>query len=188
MNIFIGCVSYDKIKDKYFYDCREYLEKILKDNTLVYGAASTGLMGLSYNVAKESDSKVIGICPQAYMNDLKLLSCDEELITNTVPERTTAVFDSSDALLFLPGGVGTLYELFTAIECKRAGEFDKPIILYNSLGFYDKLINTLFAMHEENFIDFRTLKEIHVSESAEDTLRYIDNYSKNKVKTKVKKI
>lgn len=186
MNIFIGCVSYDKIDSRYFIDCNEFLQRILNGNNLVYGASSTGLMGLSYDVAKRNNSKVIGICPEAYKSDLESLSCDEELITNTVEERTEKVFEKSDALVFLPGGVGTLYELLAAIECKRAKEFDKPIVVYNSLGYYDRLIGLFVAMNNERFIDEKTINNIYITDNADDTLSYIENYKKNKCKVKVK--
>ena len=86
----------------------------------------------------------------------------------------------SDALIFLPGGIGTIYELFTAIESKRNKEFDKPIIIYNSNNYFDKLLLFLDYLYNQNFTDISVSGNYHISDSAEDTLNYIYNYYNHK--------
>ena len=83
---------------------------------------------------------------------------------------------NSDALVFLPGGLGTIYELFTAIETKRSHEHDKPIILYNSCNYFDRLISLLEKMYDENFTAQKSASLYYIAETAEETLDYINYY------------
>lgn len=186
MNIFIGCGYNNKIPKKYFDDCKNYLNILLKDNNLVFGASATGLMGLSYNIAKMNGNKVHGICPEQFEDDLCILNCDENELSRDISERTKSLVDSSDALVFLPGGIGTIYEFFYALESKRVGEFNKPIIIYNSCGYYDKLKKLFKELYIEHFVNDSDLYNIHFSNTIEDTLDYIENYRKAKTLIKVR--
>ena len=180
MKLFIGCSSSDKIDKKYLDDCNGYLSLLLKDNDIVFGACSSGIMGLSYEIAKRNNNKVTGICPEVYKDDLLELECNCERLTKTISDRTDEMIRESDALIFLPGGIGTIYELFTAIESKRNKEFDKPIIIYNSNNYFDKLLLFLDYLYNQNFTDISVSGNYHISDSAEDTLNYIHNYYNHK--------
>ena len=116
MKLFIGCSSSNDIPKDYLFYCLNYLNVLLEDNDIVFGACNSGLMGLSYNIAKKNDNKVTGICPVSYKDDLLSLDCDEERLTDSISDRTDKVIECADALVFLPGGIGTIYELFNAIE------------------------------------------------------------------------
>lgn len=179
MKLFIGCSSRNEIPKKYENDCKKYLNELFKyKNDLIFGACSTGLMGLSYSIAKENDREVIGICPKAYKKDLLDLNCTKEIITNSISERTDKVIKQSDAIIFLPGGIGTTYELFTAIESKRSKEFDKPIVIYNSNNFFDKLIDFLDKTYEEKFSNLNIKDCYYITYDAKDTINYLINYKK----------
>ena len=122
MNIFIGCSSRNEIPEKYINDSEELLIELFKNNDLVFGADNTGLMGLSHDIASQNNRNIIGICPEKYKHDFKNLNCSEEIITKNVNDRNTEIVKNSDLLLFLPGGIGTLCEMLTAIETKRNHE------------------------------------------------------------------
>lgn len=177
MKLFIGCSSKEDIPDKYFTDCEKYLNELFKqDNDLVFGAYNYGLMKTSYETAMKYDRQVIGITPKMFENDLKELNCHKEIVTETINRRTDKVIEESDALIFMPGGVGTIYELFTALESKRSGEFNKPIIIYNASGYFDKLLLFMESMYNENFTSLEVKDCYHISNSAKDTLEYLNNY------------
>lgn len=179
MNILIGCSSREDIPEKYKQDCKQYLEELFKeDNNLVFGADNKGFMGLSYEIAKKNSRKIIGVCPELYKDDFKNLDCTTEIVTKTVVERTEQMIKNSEALIFIPGGLGTVYELFTAIETKRSHEHNKPIIIYNSCNYYDKLISLLEKMYEENFASRKWTELYHITDNAKDTLAYIEEYYK----------
>lgn len=171
MKIFIGCSSREDIPDKYFNDCNNLIEELFKlDNDLVFGAYNKGLMALSYDKAKKYNRKVIGITPKIFASALEEIDCDLEFVTDTISRRTDGLIKESDVLLFLPGGIGTIYELFTAIESKRSGEFNKPIIIYNSNDFFDKLLEFLEKLYDESFTDIKVKDCYIVTSNIEEVI------------------
>lgn len=180
MKLFIGCSSKNDIPTEYFNDCKVLLEELMKENDLVFGACNSGLMGLAYNTTLKANGNITGICPEAYKDDFKTLKCDTEITTKSVSERTDSVISSSDALIFLPGGIGTIYELFTAIESKRCHEFNKPIVIYNSNGYFDKLLEFMDKVYSEKFSGFKDKRNYLVTDSISSILYYINNYKKIK--------
>lgn len=158
MKLFIAGSASDSIPEKYKKDCQQYLDalakkinNIYKDNTFVFGACSLGLMGLTYNIAKNNNIHVEGMCPEVYKEDLKYLECDKVKLTNSILERTQELIENSDAIIFLPGGIGTLHELYTSLELKKNGVINHPIIIYNSCGYYDSEISRLSTMSSTCF-------------------------------------
>lgn len=180
MKLFIGCSSSNDIPTEYFNDSKVLLEELMKENDLVFGACNSGLMGLAYNTTLKANGNITGICPEAYKDDFKTLKCDTEITTKSVSERTDTVISSSDALIFLPGGIGTIYELFTAIESKRCHEFNKPIVIYNSNGYFDKLLEFMDKVYSEKFSGFKDKRNYLVTDSISSILYYINNYKKIK--------
>ena len=180
MKIFVGCSSSNDIDERYINDSRNYLKELLKDNDLVFGASNGGIMGISYDIAKGNDRTITGICPSIYKDDLNELKCAKTILTDTINDRTNALINESDAIVFLPGGIGTIYELFAMIECKRNKEFDKPVIVYNSLNYFDKLFEFLDLLYDKKFTSNKVQDCYHISSSIEDTLKYLENYNKSK--------
>ena len=177
MKVFVGCSSSDDISKKYLYYCKQLLIKIFKNNDLVFGASQTGIMGIAYEEAKKNNQQVIGICPEVYKEDLNNISCDKEVLTKTISDRTDKLINESDLLLFLPGGIGTIYELFTAIESKRNHEFEKPIIIYNCKHYFDDLLVFLDKIYKEKFSNERTKFNYYVYDyDSEDELVNFINY------------
>ena len=178
MKLFIGCSSKDNIPKKYIDDCNNYLEKLLKDNDLVFGAYHYGLMASCYDIAKKNNNQVIAVCPRVYEHDLREMNCDKEILTDNISDRTREAILNSDALVFLPGGIGTIYELFAVLELKRCHEFNKPVILYNSCGYFDEVLDFFDKMIKENFILEEASKLFYVTTNYEDTIKYLSNYNK----------
>lgn len=182
MKIFIGCSSKEEIPNKYFNDCNNLLEELFKfENDLVFGAYNKGLMALCYDIAKKYDRKVIGITPKIFVDALEELDCDLEIVTDTISRRTDGLIKESDVLLFLPGGIGTIYELFTVIESKKNGEFDKPIIIYNSNNFFDKLLEFVEKLYNESFTDIKVKDCYFVMDKPSEVVEYLTNISKSDI-------
>lgn len=175
VKIFIGASSRDEIDIKYKDNCKKYLKEIFSENNdLVFGADYHSITGISYNVAKKYNREIIGITPKAFKDDIGALDYNELLFTNNISERTYKVVELSDALIFLPGGIGSLYEFFSALEFIRSNEFNKPIVIYNYDNYYNDIINMLNKIYKEKFADNKLF--YHVSYNAKDTLEYINNY------------
>lgn len=178
MKLFVGCSSRDEIPKKYYDDCKKFLSELFTaEHELVFGACGKGLMGVAYNIAVDNGSNIVGIYPECYKSEVVGLEC-LEIPVSTVNERTEKLIENSDVLVFLPGGIGTLYELFTAIECKRAGEHNKPIFIYNSFGFYDELFEQLNKMKMEKFTSLSDDDCYCVCSSAKQVIGYLNDYNK----------
>lgn len=175
MKIGVCCSSSDNIDKVYLESSEKLLEQVFQEkNDLVFGAMNQGIMGIAYRLAKKYNRKVTGIAPEIYQDDFKNLDCDTEIVTHDVSERTKALVDHSDMLLFLPGGVGTLYELMSAIEMKRSGEFDKPIILYNETGCFTEMIFTLYKTYQRNFTSEKVKSNYQVVSDARSILSLLN--------------
>lgn len=176
MRIFVGCSSSDYISNEYRDNCNNLLNILFEeDNDLVFGASDTGIMGDAYNVALSNKRSVIGICPELYKDDFKKLKCNTEITTKVVSERTDSLIKESDVLLFLPGGVGTVYEFFSALESKRSHEHNKKIVIYNCNNYFDELIRLLDKMYNENFTSSYVKDMYFISNDINEIVKYIND-------------
>ena len=173
MRLFIGCSSNENMPKEYVDDCTNLLEVVLKDNDLVFGAYDKGLMGVSYRIAKKNNRKVTGMCPEVYKENMKSLECDKEVVTKSIIDSTIQIYENSDAIIFLPGGFGSLYEFFTANYFKVCKELDIPIIIYNSCGYYDKLISFIKDMDEMGIIRKNESGHYFVANSVDEVVDYL---------------
>lgn len=189
MRLFVGCSASEYVDKKYYDDCKLFLEDLfLSEHDLVFGASDSGIMGLAYDIAVNNDSDVIGVYPNFYKNSAKNLDC-KKVEVDTVNHRTEMVIDESDVLIFLPGGFGTVYELFTSLELRRAYEFSKPIIIYNSCGYFDKLFEFIELSYDDGFASRKIKDYYYVCRDSKDCLDYIDRCcgvnTKKKKKVKI---
>jgi len=154
MRICIYCASSAKIDESYF-EATERLAKILVNSKVhvVYGGGGHGLMGKLADTVLAQGGHIKGIMPQ-FMNEVEWAhkSVTDFEFTKTMHERKAKFLENIDALIALPGGTGTLEELLEAITLKRLGQFTKPIIILNTNGYYDPLIQMLERCVEEKFL------------------------------------
>jgi uncharacterized protein (TIGR00730 family) len=125
---------------------------------IVYGGGSTGSMGALAEGALEAGGRVVGVMPH-FMNDLEWAHrrLTELHLVDDMHARKRRMIEGTDAVIALPGGCGTLEELFEAITLKRLGLYVNPIVLVNTLGFFDHCARLLQACVEERFMDSRHL-------------------------------
>ena len=138
-----------------FEEAAKNLGKVLAEKRmhLVYGGGNLGLMGCVSKAAHEGGSQVLGIIPKA------LATCDiigdtvgEVKIVSSMHERKAEMLDNADAFIALPGGLGTLEELFEVTSWAQLKIHQKPIGLLNVNGFYDSLLSFLDYSVEKGFI------------------------------------
>lgn len=117
--------------------------------TLLYGGSKQGLMEVLARTAKEAGARVFGIVPQ-FVVDRNHVSelLDVEIRTAGLSDRKTVIIDRSDVLVALPGGVGTLDEVFTLLAGRTANETNKRVILYDVDGCWQPLIDLLDRLVE----------------------------------------
>jgi uncharacterized protein (TIGR00730 family) len=125
------------------------------DIEVVYGGGGIGLMGKLADAVLENGGKVTGVIP-SFMQDEGWGhgGIENMIITHDMGERKKKMFELSDGVIALPGGVGTLEELTEAITLKQLSLFDGPIIILNTLGFYNHLIDFLENMVNNHFLRF----------------------------------
>ena len=120
---------------------------------VVYGGGRLGLMGAVADSALEAGGEVIGIIPQALVNlEVAHRGCTELRVVETMHQRKQAFTDLSDGFINLPGGTGTMDELWEALSWAQLGYHDKPVGLLNVAGYYDHLIAFYAKMGEVGFL------------------------------------
>ena len=152
--IAVYCASSTQIDECYFRDARQ-LGRLMADQniTLINGAGNIGLMAESADGCLNAGGQALGIIP-AFM--IKEGWCHEGMteIIETVDmhSRQAKMAEISDAGIFLPGGCGTFAELMELITWKQLGLYLKPIILLNTNGYFDAMLNTLYQAISQNFM------------------------------------
>ncbi len=120
---------------------------------VVYGGGKRGLMGALADGALGAGGEVIGVIPEALATaELANHDCTELIVVPTMHARKLSFADLSDGFVTLPGGVGTMDELWEAISWAQLGYHAKPVGLLNAFGFYDALVAFYRQMAETGFI------------------------------------
>ena len=122
---------------------------------VVYGGGGIGLMGKIADAVLENGGRITGVIP-SFMKDegWDHIKVSDMIVTVDMGERKKQMFALADAVVALPGGVGTLEELTEAITLKQLGLFKGPIIILNTLNFYKSLIDFLEQMVSGNFLRY----------------------------------
>lgn len=132
--------------------------------TVVYGGAQVGLMGSVADAALAAGGQVIGVIPRLLMDkELGHHGLTELRVVNTMAERKEVMMALSDAFIALPGGIGTLDELFEVWTTAQLGLQTKPCGLLNTLGYFDGLVGFLDHAVTEGFLrqQHRILLQLH---------------------------
>jgi uncharacterized protein (TIGR00730 family) len=153
-SICVYCGSANQASQKYFRAAQQMGETLARGGlTLIYGGGKTGLMGALADSVVESGGKVIGVIvdsmntPQLAHTRLTRLE-----VTATIHERKRRMYELADGYIALPGGYGTLDELFETLTWAQIGEHSKPVGLLNVDGYYDALLAMLDRALEEKFL------------------------------------
>ena len=175
MNVFIGCGS-EIVDDKFYKNSWSLVAKLaaIEDINLVFGAYHNGIMGSCYDIFKNHNKKVCGVTVKIYKDQLDDLDLDEAVIVETSMDRMREIYQKSDVLLFLPGGLGTYTEILSSIEESRTKEDDKLIILYNDDFFYSPLIKEMFWLYEKKFAKKSIGEYVRIESKEEEIVKLIE--------------
>lgn len=183
MKIAVFCSANNNIDKLYFDKARELGEWIGKNNeTLVYGGCDLGLMEETAKAVRSNGGQVIGIVPtRVEKNGHTSKHLDIEIPCQDLNDRKALMMVQSDVIIAMPGGLGTLDEIFTVAAAATIGYTDKKVILYNIDGFWDTLLVLLHEMEEKTFmrepssahlLNARSLEEIkQIIEESADSLK-----------------
>jgi hypothetical protein len=161
-----------------YYDAARRMGEVLANagKSIVYGAGGGGLMGSLADGALSKNGKVYGIVPE-FLQDLELThrGLTGLRIVKEMRVRKQLMLEDSHAVVTLPGGSGTYEELFEALTMKRLGRWVGPIVLVNTAGFYDGLLQFLKHSIDERFMGSTHLKMWSVVDEPEQVLDAIEN-------------
>lgn len=157
--------------------------------TLVYGGGRVGLMGTVADAVLAAGGTVVGVIPQALMDrEVGHAGLTELHVVQTMHERKQLMASRADAFIALPGGIGTLEELYEVWSWQQLGYHDKPVALLNVAGYYDALLEFSRVMHRHGFVSDGQFEALMVDDDAERLLERVceaalratapDDYSK----------
>lgn len=154
MNIAVYCSANNDIAEKYFEKTRELAQWMAAEgHSLIWGGGNCGLMGAIGDEMHAKGGKTIGMVPKALVSSGRMsdninvfFGCDG------LSDRKDLMIEQCDIAIALPGGIGTLDEIFTQAGSSTIGFHKKKVVLYNIDGFWDTTIGVLEFLQKENMI------------------------------------
>lgn len=153
-SVCVYCASSSKV-NKVYLDAARELGRLLAENDIqcVCGAGRKGLMAALADGAIENGGSVKGIIPRfMYEEGWYHPEIEDLILTDSMHERKAMMAENSDAVIAMPGGCGTMEELLEIITWKQLGLYYNPVIILNTNGYYDCLIQMLEQAIEETFM------------------------------------
>lgn len=172
----IFCSASGAINQEYF-DATHELGKWIgkKQKTLVYGGSNLGLMEHIAQTVKINGGHVIGVIPSKLEKSGKESTIPDEIIhTCNLSDRKDIMIEKSDVLIALPGGIGTLDEVFHVMAAAMLGYHNKKIILYNIEGFYNDLVKIFNRLTEEKFARLDISCLYQVANSLDELIKILE--------------
>ena len=153
-SIVVFCGSKNGNNPLYVQHATELGNLLAENNVcLIYGGGNNGLMGCVANGVLEKNGRVIGIIPQLLTGwERQHDGITELIVVENMHVRKRMLYEKADAAVILPGGFGTLDELFEILTWNQLSIHDKPVYILNSGGFYDALLQHMQVMMQENFL------------------------------------
>lgn len=154
LSVAVYCSSSNKVRASYM-EAAEQLGQLLAEQhiRLVYGDGGIGLMAAVARGVLSRGGEVVGVIPQfmveqGWNNPLSTRT----IVTQTMHERKAGICELADAMVALPGGIGTFEELLECLTWKQLGLHSKPVVILNTDGYYDRLLGCLDYMVEEHMM------------------------------------
>lgn len=165
--------------DPKYMELTEKMGKALAErgHSLVFGGGGNGLMGAAANGFKAGGGHIIGVIPKFFKNEEIEAICDfcnELILPDTMRERKQIMEDHADAFMVVPGGIGTYEEFFEILTSKQLCRHNKPIAIYNILGYYNELNEVMLKAIDKNFIRENCMELFYLSENLEDLIKYLE--------------
>ena len=170
-SVAIYCSASNKVRPSYMEAARRLGELFAKEGIcMIYGDGGIGLMAAVARGALQAGGEVTGVIPQFMVDQgWNNPTSTETIVTQTMHERKATICEISDAMVALPGGIGTFEELLECLTWKQLGLHHNPVVILNTDGYYDKLLECLDLMveeqmmrpiHKDMFVVVRTPEEV----------------------------
>ena len=147
-----------------------------KNITLVYGGGHVGMMGILADATLTAGGEVIGVIPMSLREkEVAHDGLTELHVVDNMHQRKALMAELADGFIAMPGGLGTLEELFEMLTWQQIGLHDKPVGLLNSHGYYDRLLAFLEQTMTDGYLDTGDLKRLlKVADKPEALLEKLD--------------
>lgn len=174
----VYCASSPNVPSLYFEAARDLGTALANAGaTLVYGGTNTGLMGAVADAVLEAGGKLIGVIPMLiHSMGITHARLTEEILTDGMRERKAVMEERADAFIALPGGYGTLEELFEVLTLRQLAYHRKPIVLANINNYYAPLLQLLSNAAEQKFMKSAFLDFLKVVATPQEAIAYLANY------------
>ena len=145
---------------------------------MVYGGGKIGMMGVIADIIIENKGNVIGVIPGLLRHEeVAHHNISEMIVTKTMSKRKVKISKLVDGYIALPGGFGTLDEIFEALTLNQLGIEQKPVGILNTNGFFNPLISQLDLMVTEGYLKQSNKDMLLISDSVEDLIFKMINYN-----------
>ena len=153
-SVAVFCAASENIAPGYFEVAAEVGDMLGRlGATMVYGGARFGLMEATAKAAKKAGARIVGVVPDILVErDRVSHLLDEQVGCRNLSERKDIMLERSDVLVALPGGIGTLDEIFHVLAAATIGYHTKRVVLYNVNGFWNPLLATVEEMAQAGFV------------------------------------
>ena len=179
MKICVFCSSSNYLDERYYEEARTLGRLIcLQNSGLVYGGTHVGLMGALAGSVRQYGGHITGVIPDIiYKKGIAYDGVDELIVTRDLRERKAMMEKISGAFIALPGGFGTLEEIFEIITLKQLQLLHQPIVFINTLGYFNHLNAFFERVIQDRFVSGRFRGLFYIAETSLEALDYIGSYS-----------
>ncbi|MGA9286887.1 MAG: TIGR00730 family Rossman fold protein [Anaerobacillus sp.] len=176
--ITVFCGSSESV-DKEYFEAVEELGKTLAEMKIevIYGGGNVGLMGALARTVLNHDGKVTGIIPRKIYDNVSHIELSDLVIVDTMHERKAKMYESGDAFIALPGGIGTLEELTEIFTWYQLEYHNKPIGLLNTKNYYAPFYTMLEHMVSEGFLNQQYMEPLLTEEKPRLLVEEIKKHS-----------
>lgn len=183
MNICVYGAASEEIDRRYIEAAEELgAEMARHGHALIFGGGAWGLMGGAARGAERENGAIIGIAPHFFdTNNILFPRCTEMIFTETMRERKQLMENQADGFIMTPGGIGTYEEFFEILTLKQLGRHNKPIVILNTLHYYDRICSLLQGTAEDGFMKKACLSLYTVCDTPQEAVRSIEQYDPNAV-------
>ena len=174
MNICVFCSANENIDPEFFTMTSQLGEWIGRHgHALIYGGCDMGLMECVAKAVRKSGGKVIGVIPSRLEQGGHASKyIDERITCDTLGERKKLMLENSDAIVALPGGIGTLDEIFTVASEGTLSYHDKRVIVYNMKGFWNESQSLLNSLQKRGLMRGDYHRRICFANSLDELVKY----------------
>lgn len=161
MNVFIACSASEKIEKHYYEEMKNVCDMLCDlGYDLLFSPYNKGMLAVCYDTFRKNNKKISGYTIEQYKSSLEFMPDVDCKIEDSSFDRLKAFYNDCDLFIFMPGGSGTIGELFGIIEEGKNNLQNKKIVLYNYDNFFEGLFNFIEEKKNKNFISNGDLKNL----------------------------